>query len=506
MRKQFTIFLILIFVFGLVPVDFSNAENLTDRLKGKILLQVESNGEAWYINPDNSNRYYLGRPADAFSVMRELGLGISNKDFNSFNNVAPKKLSGKILLKVEDSGKAYYINPDDFKMHFLGRPADAFKVMRELGLGINNKDLNEIIENGQLDTSNLTLLSNAEIIKKLKPAVVYIETKNGSGSGIIIESNEYILTNAHVVQGNTTVKVIFFDNSFLDAFVVGRDEEIDLAVLKVKKSGMQKVIFGNSDLVNQGDEIFTLGYPFGIKGNVSFKEGTLSRILKDKDNNYLEISADIHPGNSGGPLVNRYGQIVGINSFIFGESVQGVNIEETIKFAIPINVAKDILGDLKNGRNIVIKQKINDSIKGNNINRLQKQINYFENIFENILIEIDTNCNVLATYNSVIYYNYYNADTFKQAFPKDFEYYNNSCRRSFVNIHNIEESLVAEPELIMTRLYMTEYIKQLKQLSFFALDNKKNNKLLDQYNDNCDELKTMIREEILKAKRIYNLT
>ncbi|MEA2064813.1 MAG: hypothetical protein U9O66_00765 [Patescibacteria group bacterium] len=109
MKKQFTIFLILIFIFGLVPINFSNAENLSDRLKGKILLQVESNGEAWYINPDNSNRYFLGRPADAFSVMRELGLGISNKDFNSFNNVAPKRLSGKILLKVEDSGKAYYL-------------------------------------------------------------------------------------------------------------------------------------------------------------------------------------------------------------------------------------------------------------------------------------------------------------------------------------------------------------------------------------------------------------
>ena len=144
MRKQFTIFLILVFIFGLTPVDFSNAENLTDRLKGKILLQVESNGEAWYINPDNSNRYYLGRPADAFSVMRELGLGISNKDFDSFNNVAPKRLSGKILLKVEDSGKAYYVNPDNLNMHFLGRPADAFQIMRELGLGITNNDLNAI--------------------------------------------------------------------------------------------------------------------------------------------------------------------------------------------------------------------------------------------------------------------------------------------------------------------------------------------------------------------------
>ncbi|MEA2088732.1 MAG: thermonuclease family protein [Patescibacteria group bacterium] len=144
MKKQFIILSILIFVFGLIPADFSSAENLTDRLKGRILLQVESNGEVWYINPDNSSRYFLGRPADAFNAMRELGLGISNKDFDSFNNVAPKRLSGKILLKIEDSGKAYYVNPIDLKMYFLGRPADAFQVMRNLGLGINNDNLEQI--------------------------------------------------------------------------------------------------------------------------------------------------------------------------------------------------------------------------------------------------------------------------------------------------------------------------------------------------------------------------
>ncbi len=125
-----------------------NTDNvLAGKLRGRILLQVESNGEGWYINPENSKRYFLGRPADAFNVMRELGLGISNKDFDSFKGVAPKRLSGRILLKVEDSGKAYYVNPVDLKMYFLGRPSDAFKVMRNLGLGISNKDINKIYIN-----------------------------------------------------------------------------------------------------------------------------------------------------------------------------------------------------------------------------------------------------------------------------------------------------------------------------------------------------------------------
>ncbi len=123
---------------------FKIDSNLSERLGGKILLQVETSGEGWYVNPVNNKRYYLGRPTDAFNVMRELGLGISNKDFDSFKGIAPQRLLGRILLKVEDSGKAYYVNPIDLNMHFLGRPSDAFEVMRNLGLGISNNDIRKI--------------------------------------------------------------------------------------------------------------------------------------------------------------------------------------------------------------------------------------------------------------------------------------------------------------------------------------------------------------------------
>lgn len=141
MRKTLIILTTYIFASGLLLPNFANADSMASKLKGKILLQVESNGEAWYVNPDNEKRYYLGRPADAFEIMRDLGLGISNKDFDLFNGYASSKLSGKILLKVEDYGKAYYVNPVDLKMHYLGRPADAFQIMRELGLGITNDNI-----------------------------------------------------------------------------------------------------------------------------------------------------------------------------------------------------------------------------------------------------------------------------------------------------------------------------------------------------------------------------
>ncbi|MFH0923166.1 MAG: PA14 domain-containing protein [Candidatus Falkowbacteria bacterium] len=137
---------ILVFLlFLLMPFCLARAaEGLPEKLKGRILLQVEGKGEAWYVNADNQKRFYLGRPTDAFKIMRELGLGVSNKDFDSFGQAAPERLAGKILLKVEDLGKAYYVNPLDLTMHYLGRPQDAFNVMRNLGLGITNNNLSQI--------------------------------------------------------------------------------------------------------------------------------------------------------------------------------------------------------------------------------------------------------------------------------------------------------------------------------------------------------------------------
>lgn len=114
-------------------------------LNGRILLQVESHGEAWYVNPVNSQRYYLGRPNDAFSIMRSLGLGVSNANIESYlSGTAPNRLSGRILLQVEDKGQAFFVNPLNLKLYYLGRPADAFNIMRSLGLGISNTNLNSI--------------------------------------------------------------------------------------------------------------------------------------------------------------------------------------------------------------------------------------------------------------------------------------------------------------------------------------------------------------------------
>ena len=127
---------------------------LYEKLKGRILLKVEDAGEAWYVNPVDAKKYYLGRPRDAFNIMRNSGIGITNDDLKRIqvgDKYVPKMLrkdldiefaekhKGKIFIAVEDDGEAWYVNPKDMKRYYLGRPEDAFELMRELSVGITNE-------------------------------------------------------------------------------------------------------------------------------------------------------------------------------------------------------------------------------------------------------------------------------------------------------------------------------------------------------------------------------
>ncbi|NIT61860.1 MAG: hypothetical protein GWN00_38370, partial [Aliifodinibius sp.] len=116
---------------------------MAEQLSGRILLQVEERGEAWYVYPDTLERYYLGYPKDAFDIMRKLGLGATH-EFITSHTIYPSHVVGKILIDVDDMGKAYYIYPVDRKAYYLGYPKDAFEIMRSLGLGITNSDLDQI--------------------------------------------------------------------------------------------------------------------------------------------------------------------------------------------------------------------------------------------------------------------------------------------------------------------------------------------------------------------------
>ncbi|MFA6995452.1 MAG: hypothetical protein WC249_03545 [Patescibacteria group bacterium] len=135
--------------FSLQSAPANDNQSLSSGLKGRILLQVEDKGQAWYVNPTDGKKYALGRPQDAFNLMRRFALGISNSNFAAIENnpSAWRRLAGKILLKTQDSGRAYYFDPVNLQLYSLGRPTDAFQIMRLRGLGITNNNLG-VIDSG----------------------------------------------------------------------------------------------------------------------------------------------------------------------------------------------------------------------------------------------------------------------------------------------------------------------------------------------------------------------
>ncbi len=118
---------------------------LSNSLLGRILLQIESHGQSWYLNPLDSSRYFMSRPLDAYNLMRRFALGVNNTDIQTFLlSSAPQRLSGRILLNVDDKGKAYYVNPINLKLYYLGSPEEAYTILKSFGLGISNLNLRQI--------------------------------------------------------------------------------------------------------------------------------------------------------------------------------------------------------------------------------------------------------------------------------------------------------------------------------------------------------------------------
>ena len=166
------------------------------------------------------------------------------------------------------------------------------------------------------------------------------------GSGFIISKDGYILTNTHVVDNATEIKVSLSDEKVYEAEVIGRDPKTDIALIKIKANGDLPIVpLGNSDELEVGDWVLAIGNPFGLDqtvtaGIVSAKGRVVGAGPYD---NFIQTDASINPGNSGGPLFNTKGEVVGINTMIFSQS--GGNIG--IGFAIPVNMAKEILAQLR---------------------------------------------------------------------------------------------------------------------------------------------------------------
>lgn len=151
------LFVLSFFGFSLLmPLVRAEAAGLGTRLAGRILLQVEARGEAWYVDPVSGKRVFLGTADDAYALMRRKGLGVRHETLLEYlRSGFPKRLSGRILLDVEARGEAYYVVPATLHGAYLGRASDAYALMRQYGLGITNRQLQQIaIEAGSPPTPN----------------------------------------------------------------------------------------------------------------------------------------------------------------------------------------------------------------------------------------------------------------------------------------------------------------------------------------------------------------
>jgi serine protease Do len=176
--------------------------------------------------------------------------------------------------------------------------------------------------------------------------------QRGVGSGVIIRADGLILTNEHVVEGAKTIQVTFADGRKLSGKVVGQDRELDLALVQVKGKDFPAAILGDSSQLRPGDWALTAGSPLGLRSSVTLGViSALGRPINVEDrayNNLIQTDASIIPGNSGGPLVNSAGEVVGINTAIqlaLDEQSLGA-IAARIGFAVPINTVKEILPEL----------------------------------------------------------------------------------------------------------------------------------------------------------------
>ena len=199
-------------------------------------------------------------------------------------------------------------------------------------------------------------MAGEDIYKKVNPSVVSVISTTaegtGSGSGVIMSKDGYIITNNHVVDGAQSVSVQLSDGTSLDAEIIGTDEQTDLAVIKVTStSDLTAAEFGDSDELEPGEYAYAIGSPGGVQFANTITGGRISAINRDLTVNdrvmtLIQTDASINNGNSGGALINKYGQVVGITSAKLSGNAFGSATVEGMGFAIPINTAKDIVDEL----------------------------------------------------------------------------------------------------------------------------------------------------------------
>ncbi len=229
-----------------------------------------------------------------------------------------------------------------------------------VGANIANDDVRPVTATNGSSTRTSTpssalagpALDVAGILAKVEPAVVAIQASGrlgtGQGTGVIISADGEVLTNAHVVEGATTIRVTLTgETQSRAATLVGADSGNDIALLRITSaSDLPTADLGQSATVKVGDDVVAVGNALGLRGDPTVTRGIVSALNRSLDTltGMIQTDAAINPGNSGGPLANNRGQVIGINTAVAGRGGQNIG------FAIPIDSARTILDRLRSGQ------------------------------------------------------------------------------------------------------------------------------------------------------------
>jgi len=266
---------------------------------------------------------------------------------NRTKNILMVAMAAIMLTSVATTG--YVLYEDEIKGTVSG-------IERKLSIG----DQETSFKFQQLTDGEKAPMSTVDIATNVGPAVVGVSTstqymsffgqvyeQEGSGSGIIISSDGYIVTNNHVIENAKSIAVTLNTGEEYSATLVGTDAKTDLAVLKISANDLTVASLGDSSVCNAGELAVAIGNPLGQELAGTVTVGVISAVNRsiqaDDGTNMvlLQTDAAINPGNSGGALVNGYGEVIGINTMKFsGNGVEGIG------FAIPVNTAKPIIADL----------------------------------------------------------------------------------------------------------------------------------------------------------------
>jgi len=217
-------------------------------------------------------------------------------------------------------------------------------------------EITEAAGGGSLDAEEQ---NNIGVYRKNIPSVVNVTSKavtfdffygavpqEGQGSGFVIDKEGHILTNYHVIADARQVEVTLYNRKKYRAKIVGTDRAHDLAIVQIEAPNLTPAVLGDSRNLQVGQKVYAIGNPFGLSGTLTTGIVSSIRSVREPDgmqiDDAIQTDAAINPGNSGGPLMNWRGEVIGINTMIYS----GVGQSAGIGFAIPINTAKAVLGDL----------------------------------------------------------------------------------------------------------------------------------------------------------------